>query len=467
MPLQEFYSEDFLVEKKLVNYWGYNTIGFFAPESSYAAHASGGAQVKEFKILVAALHKAGIEVILDVVYNHSGEGWELGPTICFRGIDNLSYYPLHGGALEPKRFYVNHSGCGNCLDASHPAVVRLIVDSLRYWVDVMHVDGFRFDLATVLGRVDGQFNKNSPVFTAIIKDPVLKKVKLIAEPWDLKGSELGHFAREWSELNGRFRDTVRRFGKEQAGVLNDLKNCLVGSPDIFGSDQECAHKSINFVTNHDGFTLRDLVSYERKHNEANLENNRDGSEHNDSWNCGVEGATDDLGILNLRLKLAKNYMCVLLLSSGIPMILGGDEFLRTQQGNNNAYCQDDEISWFDWNLLEKNRPFFNFCQSVFGLMPTFKKTTFKEKFLYAAGEHCLSRFLHASKENSSFFIIFNAGHETQYMHLPKLAAPRRWRRKIDTSLSSKEDFAADGREIVLEPAGFYIANPCSSVVLIG
>ncbi len=494
LPLQEFYREDFLVKKGLSNYWGYNTIGFFAPESSYATTCKDGSQVNEFKTLVRELHKAGIEVIMDVVYNHSAEGDELGPTICFRGIDNPTYYCLKGPESEPRRRYENYSGCGNCINVAEPFVTRFILDSLRYWVEVMHVDGFRFDLAAILGRAAGKFTDAAPFFYAITQDPVLNRIKLIAEPWDLETYQVGGFPIDWSELNGKFRDTVRKFAKGEPGQIRDLKYRLSGSPDLYGEDGRTVYNSINFVTSHDGFTLNDLVSYETKHNEANLENNKDGQNENNSWNCSVEGQTHEAAVLNLRKQLAKNYICYLFLSSGTPMLLGGDEFLRTQKGNNNAYCQDNELNWFNWDLVEKNSDFLNFCRQMIGMANIYKVLQMRKyspecltpeitRFEYKcfgrnldepawddAGQKTLALYLYTeekNKEKYAFFAIFNSDNFSQQIRLPEFSDNRRWRRKVDTSLKPGEDFAQYGKEALIEPAEYYIVNPYSTVILIG
>ncbi|HSB78643.1 MAG TPA: glycogen debranching protein GlgX, partial [Candidatus Methylomirabilis sp.] len=300
LPIHEHHVEDFLLAKGLTNYWGYNTLGFFAPESSYGTRRSPGCQVSEFKTLVRELHRAGIEVILDVVYNHSAEGNELGPTLSFKGIDNPTYYCLTGGPNDPGRYYLNYTGCGNSLNLAHPHVIRFVMDSLRYWVEMMHVDGFRFDLASVLGREEGMFLRSASFFDAISQDPVLNRVKLIAEPWDLGTYQVGNFPVDWSEWNGRFRDTLRRFGKGDGGQVQELGWRLTGSADLYGDDGRSAYNSINFITCHDGFTLRDLVSCDEKHNEANLEGNRDGTSDNNSWNCGADGETDDPSVVRLR-----------------------------------------------------------------------------------------------------------------------------------------------------------------------
>ncbi len=342
LPVQSYVDDRYLVERRLRNYWGYNTIGFFAPEPRYLA-----THPDEFKTMVKNLHEAGIEVVLDVVYNHTAEGNHLGPTLSFRGIDNASYYRL----AEDKRYYDDSTGCGNTLDLRHPRVLQLVLDSLRYWVQEMHVDGFRFDLASSLAREDHGFAYNSAFFKAIRQDPVLAQTKLIAEPWDLGmgGYQVGGFPPGWSEWNGRYRDTVRRFWQGNSGLLPDLASRLAGSSDIFGHRGRRPRSSVNFVTVHDGFTLADLVSYNVKHNEANLEDNRDGTDDNASWNCGVEGPTDDPAIVALRERQRRNMIATLLLSVGVPLLLAGDEFGRSQRGNNNAYCQDNELSWIDWN----------------------------------------------------------------------------------------------------------------------
>lgn len=494
LPLQESCAEDLLAKKGLSNYWGYNTIGFFAPESSYAATCKGASQVKEFKTLVRELHKAGIEAIMDVVYNHTGEGDELGPTLSFRGIDNLTYYCLKGSGSEPRRYYANYSGCGNAVNASDPQVIRFILDSLRYWVEVMHVDGFRFDLAAILGRAEGAFSERSAFFDVVMQDPVLNRVKLIAEPWDLETFQAGKFPVDWSEWNSRFRDTARRFMRGDGGQIGDLRYRLSGSPDLYGEDGRTVYNSVNFVTSHDGFTLNDLVSYDRKHNEANLEDNRDGREDNYSWNCGAEGDTDDASALGLRKRLAKNFMCLALLSSGTPMILGGDEFLRTQKGNNNAYCQDNGLSWFDWGLAEKNSGFLDFCKRLIAMVKRYKVLQMRkyspscvspdmanfqhrwygrdldEPAWNDPAQKMLALYLYTEEKGRGaydIFAVFNADAASQYVRLPKLQEKRRWHRKIDTSLSPGKDLAGHGEEVLIDPPGFYIVNPRSVVVLVG
>jgi glycogen operon protein len=348
MPVHQFVADWQLVERGLTNYWGYNSIGFFAPDALYASTGVFGQQVAEFKSMVKTLHREGIEVILDVVYNHTGEGNHLGPTLCFRGIDNAAYYRV---AADNPRYYMDYTGCGNTLDMTHPRVLQLIMDSLRYWVQEMHVDGFRFDLASALARELHDVDRLGAFFDIIQQDPVISQVKLIAEPWDLGegGYQVGNFPVLWGEWNAEYRDTIRRFWKGDGGQVAALGFRLTGSSDLYAATGRLPHASINFVTAHDGFTLHDLVSYNEKHNEANGEGNQDGLTENLSWNCGVEGPTDDPAILTLRERQKRNFLATLFLSQGVPMLLAGDEMGRTQQGNNNAYCQDNEISWVDWN----------------------------------------------------------------------------------------------------------------------
>jgi glycogen debranching enzyme GlgX len=345
LPVHHFVSETALLERGLVNYWGYNTIGFFAPHAAYSSTGSRGEQITEFKQMVKALHAAGLEVILDVVYNHTAEGGTDGPTLCFRGYDDRTYYRNDGWGG-----YVDVTGCGNTVNASEPQVLQLIMDSLRYWVTEMHVDGFRFDLASALTRNGPHVDLRSPFLTAVHQDPVLRSVKLIAEPWDAtpEGYLVGRFPPPWCEWNDRYRDSVRDFWRGHSDGVRDLASRLSGSSDLYADDGRLPFASVNFVTSHDGFTLRDLVSYERKHNEANGENNRDGSDNNRSWNCGVEGETSDPAVNTLRRRQASNLLATLLLSTGVPMITAGDERGRTQRGNNNAFCQDNDLSWLSW-----------------------------------------------------------------------------------------------------------------------
>jgi glycogen operon protein len=352
MPVHQFVNDSHLVEGGLSNYWGYNTIGFFAPHNAYSSAGQRGQQVLEFKAMVRELHRAGIEVILDVVYNHTAEGNHLGPTLAFRGIDNASYYRL---VDEDPSFYYDTTGTGNTLLMRNPHVLQLIMDSLRYWVTEMHVDGFRFDLAASLARQFHEVDRLSAFFDLVQQDPVVSQVKLIAEPWDVGpgGYQVGNFPPRWTEWNGKYRDTVRDYWRGEPHTIGEFAARLSGSSDLYESDGRAPYASINFVTAHDGFTLRDLTSYNEKHNEANGENNNDGESHNRSWNCGVEGETDDRETLALRGRQARNFLATLLLSQGVPMLLGGDEMGRTQGGNNNAYCQDNEISWVDWKRTDR------------------------------------------------------------------------------------------------------------------
>jgi glycogen operon protein len=354
MPVHQWVDERRLVERNLSNYWGYNSIAFFAPDARYSSSGSRGEQITEFKTMVRTLHRAGIEVILDVVYNHTAEGDELGPTLSFRGIDKADYYRL---VADDRRRYVDYTGCGNTLNMRHPRTLQLLMDSLRYWILEMHVDGFRFDLAAALARELHGVDRLAAFFDVIHQDPVVSQVKLIAEPWDLGegGYQVGNFPVGWAEWNGRYRDTIRRFWRGDPGQLHEVAYRLTGSSDLYQDDGRRPYASVNFVTCHDGFTLADLVSYDRKHNEANGEGNRDGADENLSWNCGVEGPTDDPAIVALRQRQARNFVATLLVSQGVPMLLAGDEMGRSQQGNNNAYCQDNETSWVDWSLDARRR----------------------------------------------------------------------------------------------------------------
>ncbi|GHH01557.1 glycogen debranching protein GlgX [Streptomyces rubradiris] len=366
MPVHQFVQDGILQDRGLSNYWGYNTIGFFAPHNAYAAFGTRGQQVNEFKAMVKALHAAGLEVILDVVYNHTAEGNEFGPTLSFRGIDNASYYRLVDGDWA---HYYDTTGTGNSLLMRHPYVLQLIMDSLRYWVTEMHVDGFRFDLAATLARQFHEVDRLSAFFDLIQQDPVISRVKLIAEPWDVGegGYQVGNFPPLWSEWNGKYRDAVRDFWRAEPGSLGEFASRLTGSSDIYQHSRRRPRASVNFVTAHDGFTLRDLVSYNHKHNEGNGEDNRDGESHNRSWNCGAEGDTDDPAVLELRARQQRNLLATLLLSQGIPMLCHGDELGRTQRGNNNAYCQDNETSWVDWDLTEEQRALTAFTRRLIAL----------------------------------------------------------------------------------------------------
>jgi isoamylase len=366
LPVHHFLDDHSLVEKGLRNYWGYNTLNFFAPDARYSSSGDRGGQVVEFKAMVRALHAAGIEVILDVVYNHTAEGNHLGPTLSLRGLDNRAYYRL---VDDEPRYYMDYTGTGNSMNVAHPEVLKLIMDSLRYWVTEMRVDGFRFDLAATLARELHEVDRLAAFFDIIHQDPIISRVKLIAEPWDLGpgGYQVGNFPVLWTEWNGKYRDAVRSYWRGDRHSMAELGYRLTGSSDLYGDDGRRPTASINFVTAHDGFTLNDLVSYERKHNEENGEGNRDGHDHNLSSNHGVEGPTDDPAIIELRERQKRNFIATLLVSQGVPMILGGDEIGRTQGGNNNAYCQDNEISWLDWDLDERQRDLLEFTRRVIGL----------------------------------------------------------------------------------------------------
>jgi isoamylase len=362
LPVHAFLHDRHLIERGLKNYWGYNSIGFFAPHPEYVGRGGLG----EIKTFTQVMHDAGIEVILDVVYNHTAEGNQLGPTLSFRGIDNYSYYYLMEGE---ERYYNDFTGCGNALELRHRHVLRMVMDSLRYWVEEVRVDGFRFDLATTLARVGGRYTENASFLDAVAQDPLLSAVKLIAEPWDIGmgGYQVGGFPPGWAEWNGKYRDTVRKFWKGDDGQLADFASRVSGSADLYNNRGRRTWASVNFVTAHDGFTLRDLVSYNDKHNEANKEDNRDGADDNNSWNCGVEGPTDDPEIRQLRRRQMRNLLATLLLSQGVPMLLAGDEFARTQGGNNNGYCQDSEISWIDWAMDEEGQSLLEFTRQLIAL----------------------------------------------------------------------------------------------------
>jgi isoamylase len=495
LPIQAFLHDRHLAERGLSNYWGYNTLTFFAPHPSYLASGNLG----EFKTLVQVLHTAGIEVILDVVYNHTAEGSELGPTLSFRGIDNASYYHLVPGN---ERYYMDFTGCGNAFDLRHPRVLQLVMDSLRYWVEEMHVDGFRFDLAATLAREQEGFDHHCGFLDAMRQDPVLTRVKLIAEPWDvgLGGYQLGGFPAGWAEWNDRYRDTVRRFWKSDDGQVADLATRITGSSDIFNSHGRRPWASVNFITAHDGFTLADAVSYDRKHNDANQENNRDGTDNNHSWNCGSEGPSDDPEIQRLRLKQRRNMMATLLLSQGLPMLAAGDEFGRNQGGNNNAYCQDNEISWIDWEeVTEEDQAFREFVRQVikfrqdhivfrrarFFFSRKIKGTEIKDiSWLRPDGQEfssedwadhgihyvsCVVRgeageyHLTANGEpqpDDSFFLILNAHFENIDWTLPAMSAGDRWRLLMDTGM--------DGNLVgsFYEDGSIYPAVPRSMAVLL-
>ncbi len=378
LPIHQFFDEPFLSGRGLVNYWGYNSIGFLAPHAAYASSGDRGEQVAEFKQMVKNLHAAGIEVILDVVYNHTAEGNHHGPTLAFRGLDNVSYYRLEPG--KP-RLYRDYTGCGNTLNTNHPRVLQLIMDSLRYWVEEMHVDGFRFDLTSALARDAHAFDRGSGFLDVIQQDPVLARVKLIAEPWDLGegGYQVGGFPVNWSEWNGKYRDCIRGYWKGDSGLIGEFASRLTGSSDLYESGGRQPFASVNFIIAHDGFTLADLVSYNSKHNEANGENNHDGESHNRSWNCGVEGPTDDPAINTLRRRQRRNFLATLLLSQGVPMLCAGDEYGRTQGGNNNTYCQDNWLNWLKWERDPEENALWEFTRRLIALRQKhsiFRRTKF-------------------------------------------------------------------------------------------
>ncbi|WP_035678247.1 glycogen debranching protein GlgX [Azospirillum brasilense] len=465
LPVHAFVDDRYLLEKGLRNYWGYNSVGFFAPEPRYMTTGV----LSEFKTMVARLHEAGIEVILDVVYNHTGEGNHLGPTLSFKGIDNLSYYRL---LPDNPRFYINDTGTGNTLNLSHPRVLQMVMDSLRYWVTEMHVDGFRFDLATVLAREPYGFDPGSGFLDAVRQDPALADVKLIAEPWDVGpgGYQVGNFPPGWAEWNDRYRDTVRRYWRGDDGMLPELAGRIAGSSDLFEKRGRRPWSSVNFVTAHDGFTLHDLVSYNDKHNWANGEDNRDGHSHNISWNHGAEGATDDPEINALRFRQMRNLLATLLLSQGTPMILAGDEFARSQNGNNNAYCQDNEISWIDWEgVSDEGWALTDFVRHLIGLRqshPLLRRGRFftgaynpdlevKDlTWITPAGEEktteqwqdpmarCLGMLLDGRAQatgikkaasDATLLLIINAYHDVVPFKLPEVAGGSRWLTLVDTT----------------------------------
>jgi len=393
MPVHQFVNDGFLREKGLSNYWGYNTIGFFAPDIKYSGNGHFGGQVNEFKNMVKELHKAGIEVILDVVYNHTAEGNHMGPTLSFRGVDNACYYRL----ASDRRFCFDYTGTGNTLNAMLPSVLRLIMDSLRYWILDMHVDGFRFDLASTLARELHEVDRLGSFFDIIHQDPVISQVKLIAEPWDIGegGYQVGNFPPGWAEWNGKYRDCMRDYWRGADSMLSEFALRFTGSPDLYKEGYRKPTASINFITAHDGFTLHDLVSYNEKHNEENGENNQDGESHNRSWNCGAEGATDDVNIITLRNKQKRNFLTTLFLSQGVPMLVAGDELGKTQQGNNNAYCQDNEISWINWQNAD--RDLLSFTQKLIHFQhahPVFcRRRWFKGRPIQGSGVEDIAWFL--------------------------------------------------------------------------
>jgi glycogen operon protein len=498
LPVHGFIDEAPIAARGLVNYWGYNTIAFFAPEPRYFSNPVIG----EFKTMVKALHEAEIEVILDVVYNHTAEGNELGPTLSFRGIDNRSYYRL---SPDDPRYYQDFTGCGNSFNLHHPRVLHLVMDSLRYWVQEMHVDGFRFDLATTNAREqDGQFDPSSGFLDAIRQDPVLSQVKLIAEPWDIGpgGYQVGNFPPDWAEWNDRYRDAVRRFWKGDDGMIGEIALRITGSSDVFDNKGRRTWASINFVTAHDGFTLRDVVSYNNKHNEANNEDNRDGTDQNHSWNCGVEGPTDDPAIRELRARQQRNMLATLLLSEGTPMLLAGDDLSRTQKGNNNTYCQDNELNWIDWNSLDaeavKLRDFVRAVITLRRQHVVFRRGRFfhgrptpgtqvkditwlrpdgaemeqgdwqhpSAHFLSfvisgEAGQYHLTA-LGEPEIDDTFLVIMNAHHEALRYRIPSFDTTVAWERVFDTAVAD----GLDDERRQYKPGDMYPVTPRSFVVLV-
>ncbi len=470
LPIHASVDEAFLATKGLTNYWGYNTLGYFAPDARFSADTSPGGQVAEFKQMVKALHRAGIEVILDVVYNHTCEGNHLGPTLSFKGLDNGAYYRLSD---KDPRFYQDFTGCGNSWNAAHPYALKLVADSLRYWVEVMHVDGFRFDLATTLGRDRTGYDTRASFFQILHQDPVLSRVKLIAEPWDVGdfGYQVGNFPVLWSEWNGKYRDTIRRYWKGDDRQAAEIGYRLTGSSDLFALSGRKPTASVNFITAHDGFTLHDLVTYSEKHNEANQENNRDGANDNHAWNCGVEGETDEAVVLALREQQKRNLLATLFVSQGVPMLVAGDEMGRTQRGNNNAYCQDNEISWVSWDLSPRQRALLEFTVGLSRLrreQPVLsKRRFFRGAYIWDSALKDLVWFRPDGKEMSkedwekpyvrslgfllggdaiatldddgqrivgdTLLVLMNAHHEPMTFLLPAIEWGADWERVVDTA----------------------------------
>ncbi len=486
MPVHHFANDSILLDRGLTNYWGYNTIGFFAPDTKYSSSNTPGGQVQEFKAMVRALHEADIEVILDVVYNHTAEGNHMGPTLCFRGIDNAAYYRLEES--DP-RYYTDYTGTGNSLNVRSPHSLQLLMDSLRYWVTEMHVDGFRFDLAATLAREFYDVDRLSSFFELVQQDPVVSQVKLIAEPWDVGpgGYQVGNFPPQWTEWNGKYRDTVRDFWRGEPATIGEFAARLTGSADLYEHSGRRPVASINFVTCHDGFTLHDLVSYNEKHNEANGEDNNDGESHNRSWNCGVEGPTDDPEVLRLRAQQKRNYLATLFLSQGVPMLSHGDELGRTQQGNNNSYCQDNEISWIDWDT--RDTALEEFTQRVSRLRsehPIFRRRRFFDGRPVGTGRRTrtlpdLAWFTPDGREmtkqdwgsgfgksiavflngqgipdldvrgqrttDDSFMLFFNAHDGDIGFHLPSGPYPASWVPVLATAAESSSDAVSAGSEV--------------------
>ncbi|KAA0886558.1 glycogen debranching protein GlgX [Corynebacterium amycolatum] len=500
MPVHQFLQDDHLREKGLRNYWGYNTFGFLAPHQDYSASQKPGGAVSEFKGMVRAFHDAGIEVILDVVYNHTAEGNHMGPTICFRGIDNEAYYRLVEG---DRQHYMDYTGTGNSLNVRHPHSLQLIMDSLRYWVSEMHVDGFRFDLASTLAREFHDVDRLSAFFDLVQQDPIVSQVKLIAEPWDVGegGYQVGNFPPQWTEWNGKYRDTIRDFWRGEPSTLGEFASRITGSSDLYANNDRRPTASINFVTAHDGFTLNDLVSYNEKHNMANGEDNRDGESHNRSWNCGVEGPTDDERIISLRARQRRNFLTTLLLSQGTPMISHGDEMGRGQKGNNNVYCQDNRLAWVDWNQTRTNSELVEYTQFLTELRaehPVFRRRRFlrggplgaetddrdiawltyegrvmttddwnfdfgKSLMVWLNGDAITEPDRRGHRiEDDSFLLCFNAHHEDIMFQIPGTEYAHSWEVIIDTT----EITGRPTRERIVEPEGELRVPARSTIVLI-
>jgi isoamylase len=499
MPVHQFVHDSHLVERGLRNYWGYNTIAFFAPHNDYSASGQRGQQVQEFKTMVKSLHEAGLEVILDVVYNHTAEGNHMGPTLSFKGIDNTSYYRLVDG--DPEHYY-DTTGTGNTLLMRHPHVLQLIMDSLRYWVTEMHVDGFRFDLASTLARQFHEVDRLSAFFDLVQQDPVVSQVKLIAEPWDVGegGYNVGQFPPLWTEWNGKYRDTVRDYWRGEDATLAEFASRITGSADLYEYDGRRPYASINFVTAHDGFTLQDLVSYNDKHNEANGENNEDGESHNRSWNCGVEGPTDDLEIVALREQQKRNFLTTLFVSQGVPMLLHGDELGRTQRGNNNGYAQDNEITWIDWSDAREHDVLTAFVGRIAKLRadhPVFRRRRhFKGEPIGDSGQPDVAWFRPTGEvmgeedwdsgfaksvtvflngqgifepgprgervTDASFLLLFNAHHEPMEFTLPDVAVTAQWHVEVDTAAplldDAEERVAKSGEPVVVSARSIVVLS---------
>jgi isoamylase len=497
MPVHHFANDSTLVDKGLSNYWGYNSVGFFAPDFKYAASTSPGAQVQEFKTMVRALHEAGIEVILDVVYNHTAEGNHLGPMLSFRGIDNPAYYRL---VEDDPQYYMDYTGTGNTLNVRHPHILQLIMDSLRYWVLEMHVDGFRFDLAATLAREFYDVDRLSSFFELVQQDPIVSQVKLIAEPWDVGpgGYQVGNFPPQWTEWNGKFRDTVRDFWRGEPATIGEFAARITGSADLYETSGRRPVASINFVTAHDGFTLRDLVSYNEKHNEANGDDNNDGESFNRSWNCGVEGPTDDPGVLELRAQQQRNFIATVLLSQGVPMISHGDEIGRTQQGNNNGYCQDNELTWMNWSDVDQG--LLEFTRKVARLRhehPIFRRRRFFEGRpvrrrgrqslpdiewftpdgremteedwdsgfgrsigVYLNGQGIAERDARGERvTDDSFLMFFNAHDDKIDFRMPDANYAGSWQVEVDTQIGTERE------AMLVQPATVVSVGPRSMIVL--